>query len=423
MLATVGTLGDLHPFVALGTRLARRGWQPVLAAAPEYAPVAHANGLEFAPMRPGREEVLRALGIDAAELARRVRRNPAFLFRELLFPQLGVALEDAERAVRGSDLVLTSSLAWAARYAAERAGIAHAGAVLQPMMFLSAYDPPVFAFLPGLAPVLRMLGPPSAARILRALQRLVSAGTAPLRRLRRELGLPRIPGDPLFAGQFTGVATLALYSRVLGALEPDHPPQTCIAGFQFYDADTASAADAARVQAFLDSGPAPVVFALGSFETADPGEFFSTSIAAAAALGQRAVLLAGEGAEGLRARETRDVLACAYVPYREVFPRACAVVHQGGIGTLAQCLRAGRPQLIVPCWADQPDNAARIVRAGAGHALARRRYRVARATRALGAVLADTRCATTARTLATTVHEESDSDAAAATLENALSGR
>lgn len=422
VLATVGTLGDVHPFLALGGRLAQSGWDPVLAAAPEYELAARGAGLGFACLRPGRAEVLQSLGIDSAELARRVRRNPAFLFRELLFPQLQCAWEDALQAVRGSDVVLTSSLAWTARYAAERAGIAHVGVVLQPMMFLSAHDPPVLAFLPGFAPVLRAVGPRVAAVVLRSMQRAVSAGAAPLQRLRRELGLAAVPGDPLFAGQFTGIATLALYSRVLGGMQPDYPPRTCIAGFQFHEADAATAEDAARLARFLAAGPAPVVFTLGSFETADPGAFFLTSIAAARATGRRAVLLAGESAGGLRAYEGHDLLVCGYVPYRQVFPHATAVVHQGGVGTVAQCLRAGRPQLVVPCWADQPDNAARVVRAGAGHAIARRRYAGGRASRALAQLLADARCAARARVLAGLVEEESAADAAGATLEALVPG-
>ena len=82
-------------------------------------------------------------------------------------------------------------------------------------------------------------------------------------------------------------------------------------------------------------------------------------------------------------------IAVAYAPYSTLFPRAAAVVHQGGVGTTQQALRAGRPQLVVPFLGDQFDNAARVVRLGCGATLGRGRYRADRAATALERLLAD----------------------------------
>ncbi|MBV8853525.1 MAG: hypothetical protein JOY91_08995, partial [Sinobacteraceae bacterium] len=84
-----------------------------------------------------------------------------------------------------------------------------------------------------------------------------------------------------------------------------------------------------------------------------------------------------------------DVFACDYAAYSEVFPQAACVIHQGGVGTTAQALRAGVPQLVVPYAFDQPDNAARIVSMGVGLQLARTRYRSASAARLLRRLLSD----------------------------------
>jgi len=131
---------------------------------------------------------------------------------------------------------------------------------------------------------------------------------------------------------------------------------------------------------FLNDGPPPVVFTLGSAAVLTAGDFFLESEKAVRELGCRAVFIAG--AES-RVRPGKDVFVAQYAPYSQVFARASVVVHQGGIGTTAQCLRAGRPALVVPFAHDQPDNAARVQRLGTGRTIPRSRYNAARAVREL----------------------------------------
>jgi UDP:flavonoid glycosyltransferase YjiC (YdhE family) len=74
-----------------------------------------------------------------------------------------------------------------------------------------------------------------------------------------------------------------------------------------------------------------------------------------------------------------NVIAVAYAPYAQIFPRASVIVHQGGIGTTGQALRAGKPMLVMPFGGDQYDNGARIERLGAGRTIMRNRYTAERA--------------------------------------------
>jgi UDP:flavonoid glycosyltransferase YjiC (YdhE family) len=132
------------------------------------------------------------------------------------------------------------------------------------------------------------------------------------------------------------------------------------------------------------------VFTLGSLVVNSPGNFYRESLVAARSLKRRAVLLAGDQAIGELARvDSADVFVCAYAPHSLLFPRAAAIVHHGGIGTLAQALRSGRPQLIVPHFADQLDNAARAARLGVARILPPRRYSGASAGRELERLLGD----------------------------------
>jgi len=192
--------------------------------------------------------------------------------------------------------------------------------------------------------------------------------------VRRSLGLEPTPLNPVFDGVRAGQLSLGLYSPLLGARQPDAPPHFEVAGYAAYDSDAGGpSALPPGLSAFLEAGPPPVAFTLGSAVVNIPGDFYVRSLAAARGLGRRAVLLVGPEGDPSVA-DGPDAFAAPYAPFSLLFPRCAAVVHQGRVGTTQQALRAGRPQLVVPHLGDQHDNAARIVRLGAGLAVGRARY-------------------------------------------------
>jgi rhamnosyltransferase subunit B len=138
---------------------------------------------------------------------------------------------------------------------------------------------------------------------------------------------------------------------------------------------------------FLDEGPPPIVFTLGSSAFWAAKNFYRDSVAAAHALGQRALLLIGDAHNYPTEPLPNGMAAFEYAPYGEVLPRARIIVHHGGIGTTGQSLRAGKPMLVVPFAHDQFDNAARITRLGLGRTLPRQQYTAARATQELARLL------------------------------------
>ena len=123
----------------------------------------------------------------------------------------------------------------------------------------------------------------------------------------------------------------------------------------------------ADLDAFLSAGPAPVLLTPGSFMRQARG-FFEAGLKACAALNQRAILLTPY------ADQVPALPAWArhypYIALQRLAPRASALIHHGGIGTLAQGLRAGLPQLLAPVFFDQFDNAARLEALGVGRRLA-----------------------------------------------------
>jgi len=221
---------------------------------------------------------------------------------------------------------------------------------------------------------------------------------------------------PLLLDRFSPYLNLAMFSSVLGRPQPDWPPNTVQTGFVFYDQE--AEATPGPLQGFLDSGPRPITFTLGSTAVMDPGRFFEESAAAARLLGRRALLLMGKNAP--LPNPTQDLLAADYAPYSCVFPQSVCVVHQGGVGTTAQALRAGMPQLVMPYAFDQPDNAARLTRMGAGLSLSRQRYRAERAAKKLNRLLATATYDERASEVGRRVGRENGASVACDTVERAM---
>jgi UDP:flavonoid glycosyltransferase YjiC (YdhE family) len=211
-------------------------------------------------------------------------------------------------------------------------------------------------------------------------------------RLRKELGLDRGP-NVLFDAKHAPSLVLAMFSPLLGEPQPDWPPNTEITGFVFYDGDAGKQELPAEVEQFLQAGEPPVVFTLGSAAVLDAGNFYEESAQAALLAGVRAVLLVGTDARNVPQTQSANLCVARYAPYSKLFPRASLIVHQGGVGTTAQAMQAGRPMLVMPYSHDQPDNARRMRRLGVAGVIRRPDYTAERAARRIRRILRHARFA------------------------------
>jgi rhamnosyltransferase subunit B len=396
VLATFGSLGDLHPALAVALELRRRGHDVGIATSEGYRERVGALGLDFFALRP-------RLQPDDIDLIRRVMNGPKgarLLLRDLMLPAVPDMYDDLTSIVTSVDLLVTSELVYAAATVAEQTGVRWATYALAPLSMFSAHDVSL--------PDSELVGgwmhrvPPSVAHAIhRVAQMITYPWWRPLRRLRRDLGLSRGP-NPFFREKFSPQLNLAMFSSVLQSPQADWPRQTIQTGFTFYKQPTAPLPD--TIETFLAAGEPPIVFTLGSSAVSAAGDFYLQSATAAQALGRRALLLIGKNAPPPDLPPS--ILTWDYLPYAQIFPRACVIVHQAGIGTTAEALQAGKPMLCVPFGFDQPDNAARIVRLGAGLCLPRWRYHLETAGPAITALLRDSAYATTSARLASRVKSE-----------------
>lgn len=402
LLTTFGSLGDLYPFIALALELQARGHQATIATTRHYRQKIESRGIGFHAVRPDGPDP--QLNDDMLRRIMDRRKGSEYVIRRLMMPAIRESYEDLMAAADGADVLVGHVLTYAARLVAEKRCIPWATTFLQPLGFFSAHDPPVLPQVPFLSR-LRFLGRGFHQPLFALAKRSCRSWSEPWRRLRLEAGLPPTSDDPLFEGLNSPSLVLAMFSRLFADKQPDWPPQTVVTGFPYLEDRDAPDLPSALLR-FLDDGPPPIVFTLGSSGFPYANAFFEESAAAAKLLEMRGVLVIGADA-GYRPTSLPDgVVAFDYVPFAELFQRSAAIVHAGGIGTTALAMRAGRPMLVMPCAHDQFDNAARVTRLGFGRTVSQGRYRSKRVATELRRLLDDPECARRAAAAADILRHE-----------------
>lgn len=283
---------------------------------------------------------------------------------------------------KGDTVVVAASLAIGARVAQEKLGIPLAMVHLQPSVLRSLEHPPI---LPPVA--VPDWFPPWAVDLYFRLGDFVVDGKIgnTLNKFRAHLGLGPVHRI-LDTWWHSPQLTLGLFPEWFSGHPADWPKSVQLTGFPLYDeADVQGLPP--DLESFLQNGPPPIVFTPGS--AMSQGErFFAESVQVCIDRKWRGLLVTK-----FPAQLPRDLLPGVrhvnYVPFSLLLPRVAAFVHHGGIGTTAQALAAGVPQLVMPLSFDQPDNAARVKRLGAGEVLPPNRYTAARAAALLERLISD----------------------------------
>ena len=363
LVASVGSAGDVHPFLGVALALRDRGHSVSFATNTYFAPLLERVGMPLLPVgtaeqfdratsHPGLWSQFRGFGV----LASIVRYSTPAVYQHV-----------KREAASGDRVVVAHPLAFGARLAHETLGVPLVTLHLAPSTLWSVEEPPVPS---------RWVGsvnhwPRPARRLAMALgDRLVDLALTPdLNRFRAELGLPVVR----HVGRLwwhSPQRVIGLFPDWFAAPQPDWPAQAVLTGFPLYDEREVSRVPPG-LDAFLseaeDAGDPPVVFAPGSGNR-QARRFFAAAADACRRLGRRGLLLT-RYPEQLPSRLPGAVYHALYAPFSAVLPRSAALVHHGGIGTAGQALAAGLPQLVMPMTFDQPDNAVRLKRLGVARIL------------------------------------------------------
>lgn len=416
VLSTFGSLGDLHPYLAIALELKAMGHLPVLATSGFYREKVEDLGLDFFSVRPDVTDFHDDRGKLMAEAMHPVK-GPEFVIRKGMMPHLDATFADLKAACEGADLLVSHPLTFPAPLLHELSGIPWASTVLAPVSLFSCTDPPLLGPVTWLAG-LYTKAPNVYSLLFNMGKRLFWPWVRPVQELRERLGLPPSKLHPLFEGQHSPALVLALFSEALAPPQPDWPAATLQTGFCMLPESSEPPFDE-PLEAFLEAGDPPLVFTLGSAAVMSPGRFFHESLRAAELLGMRAVFLTGRDQEppfpeGL----PQWALAVEYASFSRLFPQAALIVHQAGIGTTGQVMLSGRPSLAVPFSHDQPDNARRLERIEAARVLPITRYRADQAARNIVGALAS--CSEAASALPCRVLKEGGARKAAQALIDVL---
>lgn len=388
LLLTLGSHGDVHPFVGLALELRRRGHHSVVATNGHFESLVRGAGVDFIPV--GTDEEYRKLA------GNKDLWSPTRSFKVVF----GVVAETLRKCydivanfVNEYDdaVVVASSLGVAARVARDKLDFPLITVHLQPGVIRSLVDPPKLPglFMPRWMPMWLKRG------IWEGGDKYVvdPVVAAPINSLRKELGLPpvkRVMKDWWHSPD----RVLGLFPEWFAPTPSDWPSQLRLTSFPLWD-EQGLTPISAELDDFLRSGPPPVAFTPGS-AMVHGHEFFTAAAEACSRTNRRGLLLTRHP-EQIPSKLPAGVIHVPYAPFTELLPRCAALVHHGGIGTSAQGLRAGIPQLLQPMAHDQFDNANRLQRLGVALWLTVRRFTGRNVARALSSLLDDASYATKAK--------------------------
>jgi rhamnosyltransferase subunit B len=376
LLATIGSAGDVHPVIEVGRALSERGHEVTVATNDYFAEQVRSNGLGFAGL--GTRAEAEALMGDPRLW--HPRKGFGSIVEMAMLPNVARLYRIIEER-RGPGLVVAATtLCLGARIAQEKLGVPTATIHLQPIAFRSRVD---YGRIGPLDMGPGMPGPVKSALFWLMdtfyAERLTSPG---LNAFRTTLGLAPIRG--IFSSYMhSPQLVLGLFPDWFASPQPDWPANTHLTGFVLHDEGGTPQARG-DADEFLDSGPPPLLVTPGS-AAMDRTEFFRRTVAACGAASMRAMLVTNHPAQ-LPRELPEGIRAFPYIPFSRVLPRCAAIAFHGGIGTLAQAVKAAVPQLVVPNAHDQPDNGQRIERLGLGRMLTQRGYSIRAASRVISEV-------------------------------------
>ncbi len=365
-LFTIGSRGDVEPYIALGQGLRRAGHQVRVCTHERYEPEIREAGLEFSGAGGDPRLIMEG---EAGQRWLESGRNPVRTMRRLLDlsgPIFEKYLQECEVAMAGTNAVLFSVLAFPAYHLAEAAGIPAIGAYLQPMTRTREF-PSLFQKGRGVS-FLNLWSHIAVEQVTWQPMR------GAVNEWRDGLGLEQLPRSGLYRPIYRSMPVLYGFSPAVVAPPSDWPDHVKVTGYWVRGRANGWRADKTMTR-FLADGPPPVYVGFGSRPERTPEALAELVVDAVRFTGHRAVLLTGWG--GLTVGDSSDdVLVVDEVPHDWLFPQMAAVVHHGGAGTTGTALQSGTPSIVVPSFADQFFWGERVAALGVGETLPRRRLTV-----------------------------------------------
>jgi sterol 3beta-glucosyltransferase len=389
---TIGTRGDVQPYLALGLGLQAAGHTVAIATLAEFRSLVLDHGLQHDLIRG---DFLKAAQSAEGKAVLAGRGNPVKLIRQYI-AMAAETLADEWTSAQRADVLVYNAAALGGEHLAEKLGIPAFASFPTPLYSPTREFPSPFSPIADLGPLNRL-----SHRLFGAVGPALYRG--PIRKWRREvLGLP---AKTPVARRDRPVPILYAYSSAVVPRPPDWDASGVVTGYWFLDAPADWRPEPALIE-FLQTGPPPVYVGFGSMFMNGGTRKTELVVAALRMAGQRGVLATGWG--GLTADTAPEGLfVLDAVPHDWLFPQTAAVVHHGGAGTTGAALRAGKPMVICPFVGDQPFWGRRVAALGVGPApIAQRRLTAERLAQAISQAVADQDMRQRAAALGETIRAE-----------------
>lgn len=357
LITTLGSSGDLHPLIGIGLELKNQGHTVGFATSFYFKKQVEAQGFTYYEVYPNLDPHLE----DLKKFVTDPVKGPELLHKNYIFPELEKSYDSFLKIIDDYDIVLSATLTYFAPIACEVKKKPWISICLSPMLFFSAYDPPILAVLPGLK---KWYFSPGFNRwLFKTLFRFSSSWLKPYHELRKKAGIKK-DLNPFLKEGFSPYGTLALFSTQFGQPQVDWPNNVCVPGFCFYDNSQPPSNQEALLD-FLKTNPQPVLFTLGTTTVMNPGKLYEVFMEAQKKTNFSCIILVGkENYEKYKKYQTDRIFVSDYISYSQIMPKCGLIIHQGGVGTTAQGIRSGNPMIIIPHCNDQYDNADRVRKLG-----------------------------------------------------------
>jgi UDP:flavonoid glycosyltransferase YjiC (YdhE family) len=349
LIHAIGSYGDILPLIAIGWELQIRGHAVHFFADPYFIKHAQNAGLASTPVTNGLW----------GELLKNQNIYHPLKIHDVLSHNLAVYVESALQAMKPhidkTQTTVTICNSYSGRLLRDLHGCSTVSVYYAPYSIRSSISPPRY--------LSRTIKLPAAANKMYFwlldvffIDRVYGK---PLNALRKRLGLKPVRRI-CNTWQYSADVKLGLFPDWFAQTQSDWPPHFQKTGFPLFDSGDGTLPE--EVKSFLEAGEKPIAFTAGSFNTSSD-DFFDVSAEACRKIGKRAMLIS-PSQEQITQKLPEGIAHFSYVPFGALMPHLAAFVHHGGIGTLAQAMAAGIPQLIRPMFGDQFDNAQRIIELG-----------------------------------------------------------
>ncbi len=323
---TMGTRGDVQPYIYLARALIQNGHTVVIGTHPCWRELVEKSAVAFAPIGPdvNIEHEAAVIRGKTSNAALSLLKTMNFVFR--IIQNSSKEIYDA---CIGKDLIIVSH-AQMGSTEAEALGIPTIHVTLQTEMLPEKLKKQTLAG--------KMIGYLVGGQVAK-----------PYNKIRKIYGLPKLkPTDDMISSKLN----LIPVSQYVKQRSPYWEDRHILTGY-WYEEDKDYTPPSELVE-FLNKGDKPIILALGamSFESDSEKDKLDMFVNAFAKTGKRAII---QGFQKTLQNYTLPdtMLACGSVPHSWLFRQGYAVIHHCGFGTASAAMIYGIPSIPVPHVLDQ----------------------------------------------------------------------